>query len=232
MIKIYCHKDTGVLTVSIGGARIASITAKHNTTLEREVVFHDGAAVVTLDVAAAGVFVAKTKPTSGGPTGVLRVWDVEWVPTGLQGGGYVFSVPLWGANLEAVTAEEDGRKLLSAAVHFTEPDRSQESQTFDLIVEPPVFLDDETPDDPEDPYPLPSSILTKAGNLAGLADKAAARANLDIVAGALVNKVSTPASSATAGQPGDFAATADYLYLYTGNGTTHTWLRIAGANDF
>jgi hypothetical protein len=41
-----------------------------------------------------------------------------------------------------------------------------------------------------------------------------------------------PASSAAAGNPGDVARDAAYFYVYTGNGTTHSWLRIAGASVF
>ena len=160
MIKIYCHKDTGILTTAITGPRIASIRAKLNTVLEREVVFHDGVDVVTLDAAATGVFVGKTKPTTGGPTGTLKVWDVAWEVSGVQGGGYIFRVPLWGTALTGVTADDSGNRNLSAAVHWTEPTRSQESQTFDLVVEPPVFDQDETPVDPDPPYPLPGAIVT------------------------------------------------------------------------
>jgi hypothetical protein len=92
--------------------------------------------------------------------------------------------------------------------------------------------DEGVPVDGDPVYPLPDNILTKSGNLAGLASASAARVNLGIFAGALVNKVSVPANSAVAGAPGDFAVSAQYLYLYTGDGATHAWLRISGANDF
>ena len=231
MIKLYCHKDTGLLTNAIAGGAIANLRAKLNTTLEREIVFHDGTSIVTLDAAAAGVFVGKTT-TNGVPTGALVIWDVEWEPTGVQGGGYIFRVPLWGSALTALATEDNGSRIVSCAVHFTEPTRSQESQTFTVTVEPPVFDEDETPEDPDPPYPLPGEILVKTGNLSGLANKAAARANLDISIGALINKVTAPANSTSTGAVGDFAVSTQYLYFYTGDGTTHTWLRVAGANEF
>lgn len=38
-------------------------------------------------------------------------------------------------------------------------------------------------------------------------------------------KVSVPGSASTAGFPGYWAADSSYIYTYTGNGTTHTWVR-------
>lgn len=48
----------------------------------------------------------------------------------------------------------------------------------------------------------------------------------------LARKVSVPASDNVAGVPGDFAANSTHLYIYTGDGSTHAWLKIAGANEF
>lgn len=50
--------------------------------------------------------------------------------------------------------------------------------------------------------------------------------------GALVNKVAVPADSTVAGDPGDFSHDGEYLYIYTGDGVTHSWLKIAGINEF
>jgi len=61
---------------------------------------------------------------------------------------------------------------------------------------------------------------------------AAARGNLGIGAGALINKVAVPGSFTAAGKPGDFAhdhATAA-IWIYTGDGSTHTWLKLSGVN--
>lgn len=160
MIKRYFHIDTGALTTAINGPAILRETVKRNTTLEREIVFHDGTSVVALDPASVGVFIAKAKNADTGiPEGALAVWDVEWEPSGVQGGGYIFRVPAWGAALEAVTAEDDGRRVLAAAIHVALPTRKQETPTFDLVITPPVWNEDETPEDPDPPYPLPAEIV-------------------------------------------------------------------------
>ena len=45
----------------------------------------------------------------------------------------------------------------------------------------------------------------------------------------LARKVGVPASSSAAGLPGDYAADSGYRYDYTGNGSTHTWVRSVAA---
>lgn len=42
-------------------------------------------------------------------------------------------------------------------------------------------------------------------------------------------KVSVPSTATTSGSPGDWAADTSYYYTYTGDGTTHTWRRVAVA---
>jgi hypothetical protein len=46
---------------------------------------------------------------------------------------------------------------------------------------------------------------------------------------ALGGRVAVPATATTAAKPGDWAADATWHYSYTGNGTTHTWVRSAAA---
>jgi hypothetical protein len=46
---------------------------------------------------------------------------------------------------------------------------------------------------------------------------------------ALGGRVAVPATATTAAKPGDWAADATFIYAYTGNGTTHTWVRAAAA---
>ena len=45
----------------------------------------------------------------------------------------------------------------------------------------------------------------------------------------LGGRVAVPATATTASSPGDWAADATFIYAYTGNGTTHTWVRSAAA---
>jgi hypothetical protein len=45
-------------------------------------------------------------------------------------------------------------------------------------------------------------------------------------------KVSVPAHSSSAGRPGDWAAGGGFLYFYIGDGTTHSWIQLAGADTF
>ena len=42
-------------------------------------------------------------------------------------------------------------------------------------------------------------------------------------------KVSVPANATAAGKPGQWAADSSYIYTYTGDGTTHTWVRATAA---
>lgn len=43
-------------------------------------------------------------------------------------------------------------------------------------------------------------------------------------------KVSVPASASSSGQPGQWAADSSYIYVYTGNGSTHTWVRASAGS--
>ena len=45
----------------------------------------------------------------------------------------------------------------------------------------------------------------------------------------LGGRVSVPATATTASLPGNWAADATYIYAYTGDGTTHSWVRSAAA---
>lgn len=45
----------------------------------------------------------------------------------------------------------------------------------------------------------------------------------------LTTKVAVPASATAAGKPGDWAASSTFRYDYTGDGTTHSWVRVAVA---
>ena len=45
----------------------------------------------------------------------------------------------------------------------------------------------------------------------------------------LGGRVSVPATATTASHPGDWAADAAFIYAYTGDGTTHSWVRSAAA---
>jgi len=49
------------------------------------------------------------------------------------------------------------------------------------------------------------------------------------VGGTVACKVTVPASASAAGNVGDYAVSASYGYFYTGNGTTHSWVRFAVA---
>lgn len=40
-------------------------------------------------------------------------------------------------------------------------------------------------------------------------------------------KVDVPLLSTSSGQPGDWAVDDSYFYVYTGDGSVHTWARVA-----
>ena len=57
-----------------------------------------------------------------------------------------------------------------------------------------------------------------------------ARSDLNSASGGYVlTKVAVPATSSVAGNPGDFAVSSSFCYFYTGDGTTHSWVRTAVA---
>jgi hypothetical protein len=75
--------------------------------------------------------------------------------------------------------------------------------------------DEGVPDDATPSFPAPHDIVTLSAHT-----------------GALVNPVGLPPTPDASGSPGDFHAAPDGLYLYTGNGSIHAWLFLAGATDF
>jgi len=80
-----------------------------------------------------------------------------------------------------------------------------------------------------------SPVITNASTtleLGGVTDTTLSRsaAGVAAVEGNPVSvRVSVPASSTAAGKPGQWAADASYIYAYTGDGTTHTWVRATAA---
>lgn len=50
--------------------------------------------------------------------------------------------------------------------------------------------------------------------------------------GAVVHYRAVPANCTAAGNPGDFSFDATHVYIYTGNGVTHSWLKIVGVSSF
>lgn len=49
------------------------------------------------------------------------------------------------------------------------------------------------------------------------------------VGGTVARKVTVPASATSVGQVGDYAVSASFGYFYTGDGTTHSWVRFTVA---
>lgn len=49
------------------------------------------------------------------------------------------------------------------------------------------------------------------------------------VGGTVARQVTTPASATSVGQVGDYAVSASFGYFYTGDGTTHSWVRFTVA---
>jgi len=213
------------------GQAISAMQRKRRDTVLVEVRFTRGGVVQELAGGATGVCGVKKL---GAFTAGFLASALSWTKSG-SGVTTVYSFVL-NLNTSQFNAEfTSNPEKVAAAVEFewVVGDYRYSSIAMPLNVFNDYIRGDEgVPVDGDPVYPLPETILTKSGNLAGLASAAAARGNLGIVAGALINKVSTPANSAVAGAPGDFAVSAQYLYLYTGNGTTHTWLRISGANEF
>jgi hypothetical protein len=52
---------------------------------------------------------------------------------------------------------------------------------------------------------------------------------ITFTAGTLGMKVEVPATATAPGRPGQFAVDATHIYTYTGDGTTHTWVRATAA---
>lgn len=165
MIKWYCHTETGLLTTTLTGGAVARLSAKRNTTVEREIVFHDGSAAVDLAEGATGLFLARATDDAGVPTGVPRLWDTEWDPPTQQGAGYVFRIPFYGAALDGLTPDDKGNLLMAGEIHFENPDTARKSQTLAVTVEPPVYGEELFPDDPEAPFGNLLRLGVEYGNL-------------------------------------------------------------------
>lgn len=225
MIQLFQHKDTGRVTTSQTGGALARITQKRFTTLVREILFHDGEDLVTLDPDAEGMFVAKAKSAESGlPEGGLRVWDVAWDAPTEQGAGYVFRVPIWGEELEGLTADESGNIVLAAEIHVVNDGELLKSQTFDLIVAPPVYTEDDPPDDPEDPFPPTPDILVKTAQVLTSGEQSQVRQNLGL-AGMLGRvAVAGPVDFETVGQDGQywFDEATSRLWVYLGGQFRYT----------
>jgi hypothetical protein len=46
----------------------------------------------------------------------------------------------------------------------------------------------------------------------------------------VATRVAVPENASTPGKPGQWAADTGFIYAYTGNGTTHTWVRSVAAS--
>lgn len=231
MRKLYFNKATGVLgSIPTATSNVQKITVKRFQDVDVELIpVREDGTVELFATGTTGLLVVKKEKEF---TGAAKCLDTVWDAPTVEGRGYVFAFVAAGAGIDA---ELGTLALLAFALEIVvvESGKRLPLPTIQLVIENNYWReDDPAPEDPENPFPLPDEILVKAGNLAGLADKAASRGNLDISVGALINKVAIPADSAAAGQPGDFAVSADYLFLYTGTGLVHAWLRFAGANEF
>lgn len=68
-----------------------------------------------------------------------------------------------------------------------------------------------------------------ADNLGAIRTSDSRPTDLETSGNPLGRKVSVPATATTAGVPGDWAADTSNFYVYTGDGSTHTWRRVAVA---
>lgn len=82
------------------------------------------------------------------------------------------------------------------------------------------------------PWLESDQYLAKPDNLSGLANLASARQNLGLSNMAFRNLVAVPANESAPGAPGDWSQSGNTLYLYSGDGVTHSWTAFYGANAF
>jgi len=66
-------------------------------------------------------------------------------------------------------------------------------------------------------YNFPNGVNLRAGQ------------SINVSNNIYASKVAVPATASTAARPGDWAADASYIYVYTGNGSTHSWVRSSAA---
>lgn len=230
-MKLYYNKTTGILgATATATTNVQKLTVKRYQDVEVELVPVTAGGIVELFGGdAEGLLVVKTVNDFSGSAKIL---DTTWDAPVIEGRGYVFAFVAVSTGIDTELGTT-ALKAFALEIVIVDDGKRIVLPTVQLVIENNYYREDEeVPGDVEPVYPPSSDVLTKSGNLAGLAAPAAARANLGIVAGALVNKVSVPANSAVAGAPGNFAVSAQYFYLYTGDGATHTWLRIFGANAF
>lgn len=176
-MKLFWNTVTNVLSLEPGASTsIRRLGRKRFDTLVLEVIFTDeDGEPKALGPLAAGVFVAKERTKYTDPAKLL---DVEWEPPVDQGEGYVFRVLLANTALDDLLGQAE-KVTLSAELVYSDGSEGGVSPTIELEVFNNYWRENEPALDPVDPpYPLPGELLTKDGNLEGLADPAAALANL------------------------------------------------------
>lgn len=231
MIPWYCHIDTGVVTTATTGGNVLRASGKRLTTLDREIFFHDGSVIVYPDVSA--LFVAKVLNSETGlPEGEFRVWDTSWDAPASQNAGWVFSAPLWGEHVDSIAADGSGNRVLGSEIHFEINGSRRKSQTITLTIEPPIYNEEDPPEDPDAPFPNPDQILVKGAQVLSPEQKAQVRTNIGLDLMGFRNLVAVPANETSPGGPGDYSRSGNSLYIYVGDGTSHAWLCFTGANAF
>lgn len=227
MIQYKCHRDTGYLLTAAGSA-VLRIQAKRNTVLSREIVFHDGTALVDLPETAEGIFVAKEKDQGTGlPTGALRVWDMAWDAPQVSGGGYALHVPLYGSALDGLTPDDEGNLLLLAELHVVIEGEIVKSQSIDLVIQPPVYTDEDPLDDPEAPFPLPASILVTGAQALSDPVQAQVRENLGLETMLCREAVTLPVGL-DADAPADFSLAGEDGQFVFDAGRSRLWVYLGG----
>jgi hypothetical protein len=172
MLNYYINHDTEVLSTAANSATpLTKMTAKRLTTFTFAAVFTDSSGnPITLPEGSAGVFVGMNPAESAG-SGDYVVRAGYWTPPVEQGGGYAFSVDLWGTELDAIATDSNGNRTLNCEIYWTEPDSFVGiTQTFQLVVGQNLYQGGELPGDPAPLYPLPANIATVVATPSGLAD--------------------------------------------------------------
>jgi len=145
-MKTYLNTTTGLLTLAAGATTgIRRIDAKRGDLFLLEVV---PSGTIT---GATGVFAAKST-YSGDPVALASAWTAP----ATEGAGYLFSINLNTAELNALFTGEIAEVTLLAEITWTLAGAARSTQTFSLVVARDVWRGDE---------PTPSAVEAAASFL-------------------------------------------------------------------
>lgn len=157
---------------------VTVLTLKRGDNVPLEISFVRDGAVQELADGATGKVGLKPKGQFG--SAFYLALDNGWEKSGADvTASYAFSLNLATTEIESAFLAEPEFVLTMLEIEWVESGLRTSSETLDVELQNDVHQGDEgVPQQATPPYPESSDVLTKSGNLAGIADPAAARAEI------------------------------------------------------